>query len=149
MLQTLTAAGSGQGVDPINKMNWTATEQFKNIHTQSPFDPASGNTGFTGGGMDSRFDWQMVSTSLNDRHGTAYIPNSYMAFGNNGSHQLNQPINTGTGASPAVLQAESSILDHLPMVADYRLPAKMQVSVGQVPQQVINHESKPIAADAL
>jgi hypothetical protein len=90
MFHTLTAPGAGQGFGPINKTTWSDTEHYKNIHTQSPFDPATGNSGFTGGGIDSRFDWQMISGNFNDPRGLAYIPNSYQASGNNGSHQPNQ-----------------------------------------------------------
>lgn len=136
--QKLLSAGDGQAFDPIGQAGtWSGNGSFKSIHTQSPFDSASGNTGFTGGGMDDRFDQQLVSGNVNDRHGFAYIPNSYQAFGNNGSHVLQQPINTGTGAAPDVLAAESSILDHLPVLADYQLPARMNVSVASVPTRVI------------
>jgi hypothetical protein len=130
MYQKLLSAGPGQAFDPINQSGtWSNNASFKAIHTQSPFDPASGATGFSGGGMDDRFDQQLVSGAVNDRRGFAYIPNSYQAFGNNGSHAIGQPITTGSGAAPEVLTAEASILDHLPIVADYQLPAKMSVSV--------------------
>lgn len=140
MFETLTAAGNGQALDPINKTNWGATNTYKNIHTQSPFNPNVDPTnGFNGssGGMDDRYDWQMATANLTDGEGAAYITNSYQAFGNNGSHGLDSSIETGSGASPQVLFCLASILDHLPIVADYQLPARMQVAVGSVPQQVI------------
>jgi endonuclease/exonuclease/phosphatase family metal-dependent hydrolase len=138
MYQTLLSASVGQAFDPINKPGaWHGSGTFLNIHTQSPFDANIGSSGFTGGGMDDRFDQQLVTANVMDGHGVAYIGNSYEAFGNNGSHALNQPINSGTGASPAVLNAEASILDHLPVVADYQLPARMSVLGGSPPTAVI------------
>ncbi|MGH7179412.1 MAG: hypothetical protein ACREJC_18695 [Tepidisphaeraceae bacterium] len=136
--QALLASGSGQAFDPINQQgNWSDSSTFRAIHTQSPWDSVSGQSGFTGGGMDDRFDQQLVSANVNDHHGLAYIPDSYHAFGNNGSHEINKSINTGSGATPAVLAAESSILDHLPIVADYQLPARMGVTVSGVAPRVI------------
>jgi len=87
--------------------------------------------------MDDRFDFQMVTGNLNDGRGTAYISNSYQAFGNNGSHQVDQPLNSGSGADANTLFYLSSIIDHLPIVADYQLPARMNVAVATVPERVI------------
>lgn len=127
----LLAAGAGQAFDPINAVgNWNDNTSFKNIHTQSPWDSAI-NPGFNGagGGMDSRFDQQIVTGNLNDNEGVAYISNSYFTAGNNGSHVLGEPLSTGTGAPPAVLNQLAGILDHLPVSADYQLPAKMNATV--------------------
>ncbi|MBC8109325.1 MAG: hypothetical protein H7Z14_22265 [Anaerolineae bacterium] len=144
--QELLSAGNAKFNDPINKPgNWNDSSTFKNIHTQTPYDAAIGQPGFDGGGgMDSRFDLQLITNNLNDRNGLAYIPNSYQTFGNNGSHVLGSPLNTGNGASPAALAALSSILDHLPVGADYQLPAKMSVAVGSVPSTVITGASVPV-----
>jgi len=126
----LLDSGNGQAFDPINAPgDWSGGTGFKAIHTQSPYRQSL-NPGFggTGGGMDDRFDQQLVTANLNDAEGVAYIPNSYFVLGNNGSHALNQPLDSGTGASGPVLNELSSILDHLPVVADYQVPAKMAVS---------------------
>ena len=86
-----------------------------------------------------------------DGHGVAYIANSYNAFGNNGTHAWNSggnPINVASNTWPgnatnglsrnaAVLDAMAGVLDHLPVVADYTIPAKMTASLGSVPAQVI------------
>ncbi len=135
----LLAAGTGQAFDPISTPgNWDGSAAFRNVHTQSPWN-SSLNPGFNGasGGMDSRFDQQLITGNLNDGEGVAYIPNSYFVMGNNGSHQLNQPLTTGTGAAPAVLNALASILDHLPVVADYQLPAKMSFSKSAAEPSVV------------
>lgn len=136
--QKLLSAGNGQAVDPINKPgDWDGASGFKNIHTQTPYDSTIGQPGFDSGGMTSRFDIQLISNNLNDRKGLAYIPTSYQCFGNNGTHIFGRPLNTGTGAAPNVLRALSSILDHLPVGADYQLPARMAVNTSAVPERVI------------
>ncbi|WP_068266231.1 lamin tail domain-containing protein [Rubripirellula obstinata] len=106
----LTASGAGQVFDPINSPgNWTNNNAFKSIHTQDP----SG-----GGGMDDRFDLQFASGELFVSGGLDYIPGTYRAFGNNGTHALNSVL-TGTGAAPNVLTALRGASDHLPVVVDY------------------------------
>jgi hypothetical protein len=155
MYQTLLAAGNGKANDPINTPgSWTANSSFKAVHTQSPFNGTTASTlgtGFSGttGGMDDRFDQQLVSTSVMDGHGVAYIANSYSAFGNNGTALWgsgNNPINVASNNFPGttaaqrngpLLDALASVLDHLPVVADYTIPAKMTASLGAVAAQVI------------
>ena len=154
MWQTLTAGGSGQAFDPINKVGtWDNSSTYKAAHTQSPYNSTTATnlgTGFTGtgGGMDDRFDFQLVSANMNDAHGLAYIANSYQAFGNNGTHSLNGSINgaSNTFQPHAVLDSLAGILDHLPVVADYQLPAKLSVSVSAAPAQVIVGASVSINA---
>ena len=144
MYATLTGAGNGQAVDPVNKPgDWNDDTSFRRVHTQSPFSSSTASslgTGFSGvsGGMDDRFDFQLVSNGVNDGNGFAYITNSYHAFGNNGSHSLNSPINVSNTAQPQnVLDALAGVMDHLPVVADYQLPAKLSASVSAAPAQVI------------
>ena len=106
----LTATGAGQQFDPINRPgNWNNNNAFKDIHTQDPDGP---------GGMDDRFDIQFNSGELAVSGGLDYIPGTYRAFGNNGSHALNGDL-TGNGAAPNVLDAIRNASDHIPVVADY------------------------------
>ena len=53
---TLLADGPGQAFDPIDRPgSWHDKSAFKDIHTQAP------STSFgSGGGMDDRFDFQLV-----------------------------------------------------------------------------------------
>jgi hypothetical protein len=106
------------------------------IHTQSP---ATGPAAFTGqvlGGLDDRFDFQLVSGEFQDGEGPSFLTGSYHAFGNNGTHVYSEAITTGTGAAPAVLTALAQSSDHLPVVADYQLPAKLGVQVASIPTSV-------------
>ena len=147
---TLTGTGNGQAFDPINQIgNWSDNAAFLPYHTQSPATTAY-YPGQVTSGMDDRFDFQLVTAAWLDGRGLDYIPNSYWAFGNTGTHNLNQAITTG---SPSALQAYlpgytvtqsgtiltylSQVADHLPVVADYQIPAKMSVSLASVPSRVI------------
>ncbi len=133
MWATLTGAGNGQAFDPVNQVgNWHDNSSFKAWHTQNP-----AGSGFVGGGMDDRFDWQMITGELQDNEGMSIIPGSYHAFGNNGTHAINSHINTGSGASSSVLNALGSASDHLPVVAQYQVPAKMEVVYAPVPSRVM------------
>ena len=134
--QKLLSAGNGQAFDPVASPGWGENNASRAVHTQSPWNPAYGG-GFTSGGMDDRFDFQLISGEMTDGRGLSYIAGTYQAWGNDGTHVLNSSIDTGTGASPVVLQAMASILDHLPIVADYRLPAKLGVTVSAAPPRAI------------
>jgi hypothetical protein len=130
--QTMLAPGNGQAEDPLDAsgtpnapVTWHENSAYKAIHTQDP-----------GGQMDDRFDFQLVTSELRDGEGMSIIPGSYRAFGNNGTHTFNSQL-FGTGASSAVLTALRNNTDHLPVVADYQLPAKMQVDVAAIPTYVL------------
>jgi hypothetical protein len=132
MFQTLVAPGAGQAHDPLNAsgspgspVTWRDNAAYKSIHTQDPDGP-----------LDDRFDFQLVSDEMLDGEGLSLIPNSYRAFGNNGTHALNGAITTGNGASATVLNALRQNSDHLPVVADYQLPAKMGVELSAIPSLV-------------
>ncbi len=129
MYQTLLASGAGQANDPINAsgtpgspVTWRDNASLRSIHTQDPDGP-----------MDDRFDFQLVSGEMLDGEGMSIIAGSYRAFGNNGTHSLNGAITTGSGASATVLSALRTNSDHLPVVADYQLPAKLGVELAAVP----------------
>ena len=107
---TLTASGSGQVQDPINSPGfWHNNNSFKSIHTQNP-----------AGQMDDRFDFQLLNDDAMNAGGLEYIPGSYRAFGNDGSHTIDQPITSGSGAPSTVLSALADASDHLPVVVDFR-----------------------------
>lgn len=135
---TLTAAGPGQAHDPINRVGpWHDNFDFRDVHTQSPCVSGCGS----GGGMDDRFDFQLVTGEFLDGEGLSYISGSYRAFGNNGS-TFNGAINDGNSiffpgvlshTKNEILNALATVTDHLPVVADYQLPAIMNAFTGTVP----------------
>lgn len=134
MYQHLLSSGPGQAFDPINVSGtWNNNDAVKHTHTQSPAT-ATQFPGQTTGGMDDRFDFQLVSGEMNDGLGLSYIPGSYRAFGNNGTHECcDSPITSGTGYTPTILNALMTASDHIPVVADYQVPAIMQVIAGSIP----------------
>ncbi len=145
MYQELISSGNGQAFDPINTPGVWSNNQFisgndiRHVHTQSPAvsgDPINLEGGASAG-MDDRFDFQLVTGEFLDDEGLSYIPGSYHAFGNNGTHTIDSRITTGTGASPTVLDALWNNSDHIPVAADYQLPASMMASIASVPANVM------------
>ena len=109
-------SGNGKANDPINRLgNWHDNSSFKDVHTQDP-------TG-TLGGMDDRFDFQLITDELLDNIGMDYVDGSYHAFGNYGLHNLNGTIASGSAPSNSTTIALRDFSDHLPVVADYIIPA--------------------------
>ncbi len=140
MYQRLLSTGPGQAFDPINRPgNWHNRSSDRDLHTQSPYNPSNGYPELIGGGLDDRFDFQVVSGEFLDREGLSYIPNSYHTFGNNGTHSLNDYIDdsSNTALPRDVLNALASVSDHLPVVADYQVPAIMNVTVDPVVDRVL------------
>ena len=68
--------------------------------------------------MNDRFDFILGSRSLEDGRGLEVTPGSYRVVGNNGTHTMNQPIDSGVGATPAELIALMAASDHLPVLVD-------------------------------
>lgn len=119
--QNLVAPGAAQLQDVADAPgHWNANPAFITLHSQDPQT-----------NMDDRFDIQFGSAAMFDGVGVDYVPNSFHVFGNNGTHTLGQPITTGTGASPAVLNALVADSDHLPAVGDYEIVSTPNVRISQ------------------
>lgn len=137
MYEHLLSSGNGQAFDPVNQSGtWLDNAAFKQWHTQSPAATGENIPGYAGGGVDDRFDFQLITGEVQDTEGFDYLSGSYRTFGNNGTHTLNGSITTGTGASVAVLDALKANSDHLPVVADYQLPSKMFADLASIPANV-------------
>ena len=125
--QTLLSAGNGQAFDPINTPgNWGNSFTYRAVHTQNPTD---GSSGLNPNGVNDRYDFQLVTGEFLDNEGLSYIPGSYHAFGNNGT-TYNQATNSGSNTYPvaaSILDDLAHVSDHLPVVADYQLPARLSV----------------------
>jgi hypothetical protein len=149
---TYTSAGNGQAIDPVHApLNWSGTSN-RIYFTQSPATTAAYGGQVTGG-MNDRFDFQLSTAALNDGEGMSIIPGSYRPFGNNGTQPLNGAINSGSNTwdnsglsvpRTTVLNALAQASDHIPVVADYQLPAKMGVNVASVPAGVIVGANVPV-----
>ena len=91
--------------------------------------------------MDDRFDFQLSTAEFQDGEGLSLINGSYHPFGNNGT-TYNTNINAGANTitfpgvsftQDEVLNALWSVTDHIPVVADYQLPAVLNAVAGSVP----------------
>ncbi|HEX5472702.1 MAG TPA: hypothetical protein VFW73_12500 [Lacipirellulaceae bacterium] len=115
------SAGPGQLQDVADAPgHWNNNPAFKSLHTQDPQTA-----------MDDRFDIQFATGEFFDGVGVDYVTNSYHVFANNGTHTVDAPITTGTGASPEVLNALVAASDHLPVVADYQVIDTPNVRVSE------------------
>ncbi len=143
--QSLLAAGVGQAIDPINRPgNWNGSSSFRDVFTQAPAFNAP--TGFVGGGLNDRFDFQLLTNEWTNGTGLEYVSNSYHAFANNGSVAVNGSINDASNTALAGMVNRSTILnllttvtDHLPLVVDYWFasnlaPTAVSLSAASVPE---------------
>ncbi|MDP7008321.1 MAG: GC-type dockerin domain-anchored protein [Phycisphaerales bacterium] len=136
-----TAEGDGQLIDPLGTGDWGGGSNAVK-HTQSPL--ATQNGGLIGGGLDDRFDFQFISPSLDDGGGFDLIAGTYRSFGNDGGH-YNQAINAGNNyyfpgdTSRGNMLADQLIeaSDHLPLIADYQLPALLGYTLSDSPTRVL------------
>lgn len=104
--------------DPINKINWSSSSYYADVHTQSTH--TAGNC-FSGGGLDDRFDFILVSNEILDgSQSVKYVNGSYRAVGQDGQHFNNSLISSPQNSSvpPDVLNALYNMSDHLPVIAD-------------------------------
>ena len=108
-------------VDPVDRPGaWQDKAEFQDLHTQSTRLSSSGFGGGAGGGLDDRFDFILISENMKSDPKLMYVPNTYMAFGNNGNC-LNNSINSPDchGAFSQTLRDNLyNFSDHLPVVMD-------------------------------
>ncbi|MDB4303183.1 T9SS type A sorting domain-containing protein [Desulfosarcina sp.] len=105
--------------DPVNRIGeWHNNSNFSDVHTQSTH--ISGDC-YSGGGMDDRFDFVLISDEIRDGTGdTEYLPDSYWAVGQDGLH-FNKSLTASpqnTSVPPEVLSALYNMSDHLPVIID-------------------------------
>jgi len=148
--QEFLSAGAGQALDPLGAGSWSGGGNAWK-HTQSPRD-VSGT--LVGGGMDDRFDFQLSTAGWHDGEGLALIAGSYRSFGNDGGH-YNLAINSGNNSYyPADVPRSNALADllfdasdHVPVVADYQLPAVLAATLTPSFGRVI--EGAAVAVDVL
>lgn len=100
--------------DPENQLgSWNNNSSFANYHTQSTHSNSQGC--FSGGGMDDRFDFILVSDAIeNNTDGLTY--SNYQAIGQDGS-SYNGNLNTSSNfnVNSTVASALYNFSDHLPV----------------------------------
>ena len=113
--------------DPIGTTWRRDLPAFASIYTQCTRQNQDGACGGgVSGGIDDRFDLIMVSEALSSR----IVPETYLAFGNDGVPRLNSSINDpkNTLVSSEVADALYCASDHLPVSVDVVL-GDVQASV--------------------
>ena len=131
--QALLNYGTDQIEDPLGSGNWSGGDNASK-HTQSP--RVISDDGLASGGMDDRFDFQVHTTNLSGTRGLKIIPGSMRAVGNDGNH-YNDAINDGnnnyfpgeTARSNALANNLHDASDHIPVMADYRIPAAITAAM--------------------
>ncbi len=136
-----TDPGDGQVIDPLGSGSWSGSSNAIK-HTQSPLATSAG--GLIGGGLDDRFDFQFLSANMLDGDGLSAIDGTYRSLGNDGQH-YNDAINTGNNTYFPLDTVRSNALaddlivasDHLPLIADYQIPAVLSWDATGVPARLI------------
>jgi endonuclease/exonuclease/phosphatase family metal-dependent hydrolase len=125
-LLSTTPGLAGVVEDPLEMPgNWHDNASFAAIHSQSPRTTDFGGGAI--GGMDDRFDMILVGPALRDGSGFDVLADTYKALGQDGLHfnvaLIDPPENAVVSAE--VAQALHDASDHLPVVADFQLPARV------------------------
>jgi hypothetical protein len=123
-------------VDPIHMPGkWNNNDSFKAIHTQATRLSTTGfGEGGASGGMDDRFDFIMMSKSLEQQGNLSYVNGSYQAYGNNGNCFDNR-IDAYDCDGPYSLQLRQSLYnmsDHIPVVMQLKVNKEFAVGINEV-----------------
>ncbi|MFT7588478.1 MAG: hypothetical protein ACI959_000688 [Limisphaerales bacterium] len=138
---TITEIGSDNVlIDPIDVSgSWNNSSSFADVHTQSTRTSSIFGDG-AGGGMDSRFDFIMLSeTIMFPSNRISYIEDSYTAFGNDGSC-FNQRVLDCDAVPPRINSALYYMSDHIPVIVDLSIsyPIFSGIEENPIPESVQN-----------
>jgi hypothetical protein len=125
---------AGGLIDPLGTGSWSGSSNTLK-HTQSPRVIQA--DGLANGGLDDRFDFQLSTPPMHGSGGLTLMSGTYRPVGNDGNH-YNIAINDGansywpgdSSASNALADVLHDASDHLPLAADYRLPAILETTFG-------------------
>jgi FlgD Ig-like domain len=116
----------GRLYDPLNAVGTFNASGFAPIHTQCPCLTCPAGSGFSGGGLDDRFDMFLPTYSLKDGEGLDLLTPTYKPVGNDGLHynlNITDPPTIPEGAAYASALWNAS--DHLPIRVDLQVPARI------------------------
>jgi hypothetical protein len=119
----------GRLYDPLGLqgISWQDNASMAGKHTQCPSTTAyRPNGGYSGGGLDDRFDLLLPTYDLADGQAIELLPSSYVSVGNDGLH-MNKSVTDApiAPADTAYARALWWCSDHLPVRVDLRLPAQI------------------------
>jgi len=136
-LQEVQVNNIGRVFDPLNPtnavQNWHNNAAFVNIHTQCPCVTCPTGSGFSGGGLDDRFDQLLPTLNFGSGDGLGIVAGSYIVVGQDGLHfnlNITDPPTIPEGAAYATALWNAS--DHLPSRIDLRIPAKVSASTSPI-----------------
>lgn len=114
--------------DPINQEgDWYNNPNYADVFTQSTHSESNGC--HSGGGMDNRFDFILVSDFIMNGHNKVRcIPETYRAIGQDGNRHNHSIIDpTNTAVPQYIANALYTMSDHLPVVMDYAIDATLTI----------------------
>jgi hypothetical protein len=132
-LQEVETSNVGRVYDPLNPLgvtqDWHDNATFVNVFTQCPCVTCPSGSGFSGGGLDDRFDQIYPTLNFQDADGLGLVAGSYVVVGEDSLHWNKNITDAPTipeGATYANALWNAS--DHLPSRLDLRLPARVSAS---------------------
>jgi hypothetical protein len=128
-LLEVQADNDGRLYDPLGLSGTFNQGAYALYHTQCPCVTCPAGSGFSGGGLDDRFDMFLPTLNLNTSQGLALLTPTYKPVGNDGLHwnlNINDPPTIPEGAAYASALWWAS--DHLPIRVDLQLPAKIALA---------------------
>lgn len=129
--------------DPIDREGeWDNNAAFADLFTQSTHSGGTTNGCYSGGGMDNRFDFILVSDFVkNGLQKVRCLPSTYYALGQDGNRRNGSIIDPTNTAVPAqIANALYTMSDHLPVIMDYQIEATLSLNDPSqlLPVQVVN-----------
>jgi endonuclease/exonuclease/phosphatase family metal-dependent hydrolase len=128
------ADNDGRVYDTQSAGVWHNTGSFAPIHTQCPcLNNCPAGFGFSGGGMDDRFDMLLPTYPFANGTGLQILPSTYHAIGNDGLH-----FNLDINSAPTIPEGQTfanalvNASDHLPVRVDIQLPSQITVTPGLI-----------------
>lgn len=108
-------------VDPIDTPGaWSSNINFQGVHTQSTRISSGPFGAGSGGGLDDRFDFILISENMLTNPNLQYVSDTYKAFGNNGNC-FNLSVNDSSCSGvfgESLREALYNMSDHLPIIMD-------------------------------
>jgi hypothetical protein len=119
----------GRLYDPYNLSGTFNQSGFAPYHTQCPCLSCPTGSGFSGGGLDDRFDMFLPTYNMNDGAGLDFLTSTYIPVGNDGLH-YNLNINDAPVIPEGAAYANAlwNASDHLPIRVDLQLPARISAT---------------------
>lgn len=142
---TVTPDANTRLYDPLTAPGeWNNNSNFAFLHTQST---RTSSGCFSGGGMDDRFDFILMSKSIKDKlHRVEYIKNSYRAVGQDGN-RFNGSVSFPTNSSEPskVIDALYNLSDHLPTVMNISITLTKPNSIADRSQKFDLYINNPVS----